>query len=98
MEIKMNFEAMERMIAACKDAEDQVEQTMKEIARLAEDLNGGGLLGTGGLAYYDALQDVLSPKMGKLKAKFVELQGDLKNAVAEIQKAEADTVSEIANN
>lgn len=95
MEIKMNYEEMERMIQACKGAEDQLEEVISQVIHITEEINGGALLGTGGTAYYDALQEVLKPKLQKLRNKFVELQGDLRQAVSSMKSADSETAGEM---
>lgn len=80
-DVKMNYQSMEQMAAAFKNAHNQVETSMNEMKKLAQMMESGALLGMGGDAFKAAIQQKLLKRMKVLSAKMAELEKDIKGAV-----------------
>ncbi|MDX2160957.1 MAG: hypothetical protein SF162_06490 [bacterium] len=81
MEILVNRPMMERMMNTLQFASDEMQDTLTEVRAILDLLEGGALLGEGGAAYADALRDVLSPKIMKLRSKFDETKNDIAKVI-----------------
>lgn len=85
--IKLDFPKAEEMQKTFKAAGTQLEATMKEMQAIANTLKEGALLGSGGNAYVEAITSKLTPSLKKLRAKYDELDKDVKKA-SDIMKAQ----------
>jgi WXG100 family type VII secretion target len=92
--IKLNYEQAEQMAKTFKEGSQQLQQTMQEMKKLAEMLQEGGLLGRGGTEFVNAIQNNLCPSITKMGNKFVELEGDVKAAIAAMRQADAESTQQ----
>jgi len=83
--IKLDYPKAEEMRKTFKASAEQIEATTKEMAAIANTLQEGALLGTGGTAYVEAVRTRLIPSLNKLKAKYEELDKDVAAAVKAMQ-------------
>jgi uncharacterized protein YukE len=81
-DVKMNYQSMEQMAAAFKNAHSQVESSMTEMKKLAQMMGDGALVGMGGDAFKAAIEQKLLKRMKVLSDKMAELQKDINGAVA----------------
>lgn len=85
--IKLDFPKAEEMQKTFKAAGQQLDATLKEMQSIANMLKEGALLGDGGSTYVEAITSKLNPSIAKLRAKYDELDKDVKKA-AEIMKSQ----------
>lgn len=85
--IKLDFPKAEEMQKTFRAAAEQLDATMKEMQNIANTLKEGALLGSGGEAYVEAINAKLVPSLTKLRAKYDELEKDVKKA-AELMKSQ----------
>jgi uncharacterized protein YukE len=81
-DVKMNYQSMEQMATAFKNANSQVETSMNEMKKLAKMMEDGALVGMGGDAFRAAIEQKLLKRMRVLADKMAELQGDINGAIA----------------
>ena len=89
--IKMNYGLMEEMHQAFNRGVEQLEDTLREMQSIANELEDGALLGRGGAAFTDALRSKLSPSITRLSDKFQELALDIQNAMGDIREADSSS-------
>ena len=89
--IKMNYGLMSDMNQTFKRGVEQLEDTLREMQSIANELEDGALLGRGGAAFTDALRNKLSPAIVRLTDKFQELAGDIQNAMGDMQDADSSS-------
>jgi uncharacterized protein YukE len=77
----MNYGSMERMQKSFHQAHRQIEDSMREMDKIAQMMEGGALLGVGGDAFRDAIKSKLLRRMKTLAEKMQELEGDIRGAV-----------------
>jgi WXG100 family type VII secretion target len=87
-EIKLVYQTAEDMIQTFAKGKEQLEKTNQVMKGIAQQLNGGALLGQGGEAFEDAIQGKLCPAIDRLTNKFEELMGDVKKAIEYMQEAD----------
>lgn len=87
-QIRMNFDAMEAMAKAFKDAAQDVEEIETKVKEVATTVENGVLRGKTGSALRDKLRDELSPALLRLKAKYEELEKDIREAVDQMRDAD----------
>lgn len=80
-DVKMNYESMNQMATAFKNAHSQVENSMNEMKKLAQMMGDGALVGMGGDAFRAAIEQKLLKRMKVLSGKMAELQKDINGAV-----------------
>ena len=80
VDVRMNYESMEKMAKAFLDAEVQLRDTLLEMQKITRMVEDGALLGAGGDAYLDAM-GILMPTLKELEGKMLELAQDIKGAV-----------------
>jgi uncharacterized protein YukE len=80
-DVRMNYDSMERMQKAFHNAHRQIEDSMREMDKLAQMMEGGALQGVGGDAFRDALKSKLMRRMKTLAEKMQELERDIHGAV-----------------
>jgi WXG100 family type VII secretion target len=90
-EIKMDYDMMAEMKSVLQKGAEDLDDTIHQVAKVAEMLEGGGLIGQGGDAFSDGLRGPLTQKITKMRDKFEELQRDIQNAVESMQQADSDT-------
>lgn len=93
--IKIDFAKAEDMRKTFKASSQQLDQTIKEMQAIANTLEQGALLGTGGKAYVDAIKTKLIPSLNKFKAKMNELDNDVKAAVDYMKEGDAQVKSQM---
>lgn len=81
-DVKMNYNSMEKMAQAFKEAHAQVDESMREMKKLAKMMGDGALVGDGGTAFQDSINSKLLKRMQQLHQKMGELEGDINGAVA----------------
>jgi uncharacterized protein YukE len=87
--IKLVYASAEDMAAAFQKGAEQIERTSQDMQGIAATLEGGALLGRGGTEFVQAIKGQLVPALGRLAAKFHELDKDVKFAIAEMRKQDA---------
>lgn len=87
--IKMVFPLMQDMAKTFQQGSQQLEQTKREMAAIAQTLSDGALLGQGGSAFTEAIRSQLIPAINRLDAKFQELQADVLEAANIMQQEDA---------
>lgn len=93
VDVQMNYETMEEMAKAFKNAKSQMEDTMKAMQELAQNMENGWLLGEGGDMFAQALRGRLGPRLKILGEKFGELEGDIRGAVADLRDGDKEAAS-----
>lgn len=91
--IRMDYSDMADMSKTFKQGAEQLNKTRSEMQNVAKQLAEGALLGRGGQAFTEAINARLCPAIQKLSEKFVELDGDVQNAVQKMQQADATSKS-----
>ncbi len=81
-DVKMNYNSMEKMAQAFKEAHQQLDESMREMKKLAKMMGDGALVGDGGTAFQDAINNKLLKRMNQLYQKMGELEGDINGAVS----------------
>lgn len=81
-DVKMNYNSMEKMAQAFKEAHQQLDESMREMKKLAKMMGDGALVGDGGTAFQDAINSKLLKRMNQLYQKMGELEGDISGAVS----------------
>jgi uncharacterized protein YukE len=80
--VVMNYEDMEAMAKAFREAHQQLERTLREIEKQAKLMEEGALQGEAGAELVDGLRGPLTKRLQALSRKMDELDGDLRSAVA----------------
>lgn len=81
VDVKMNYSSMEKMEKEFQRANKQLEDSMREMKKLAKMMEDGALQGLGGDAFRDAIIQKLLPRMKVLSEKMSELSKDIDGAV-----------------
>lgn len=81
IDVRMNYDTMEKMQKAFDAAAQQMEDTLKAAQGLGKEMEGGALQGEGGTAFVAAIDGPLTQSLNKLRDKMVELSKDIKGAV-----------------
>jgi len=89
IDVRMNYDTMEKMAKAFDAAARQMEETQKAADGLGKEMEGGALQGEGGTAFKAAIDGPLTKSLNKLRDKMLELSKDINGAV----KATRDGVS-----
>jgi len=79
--IRLVYALAEEMAKTFQKGVEQLEGTKHEMQNIAATLEGGALIGRGGSAFVEAIRGQLCPSLDRLKAKFHELDGDVKVAI-----------------
>lgn len=95
--IKMDYRQMQDMSRTFKDSAQQLEATTSEIQRLAQILANGALVGDAGETFCHGLDNVLIPALRRLKDKFVELEGDIIGAMADLRDEDGEAGGRFRN-
>jgi WXG100 family type VII secretion target len=83
----MDYEAMEKMANEFKAAQNQLQETLSAMKNASKMMEGGALLGTGGDAFRDVINQKLAKKLSKLIDKLKDSESDMKKAIQENKKA-----------
>jgi uncharacterized protein YukE len=81
-DVRMNYQAMEKMGKTFHQAHQQIDTSMKEMEKIAKTFEDGALLGTAGDAFRDAIRSKLIKRMKVISEKLKELEGDIAGAVS----------------
>jgi WXG100 family type VII secretion target len=92
--IKMNYPLMEEMAKTFRQGSQQLQETLKEMKSLSQMMSDGALLGRGGVAFTEAIQGKLCPAIVRLDKKFLELEKDIKDAMADMKEADKTSKSQ----
>ncbi len=92
-EIKLVYQTAEEMIQIFAKGKEQLEKTNHAMQGIAQQLEGGALLGQGGEAFKEAIRGKLCPAITKLTDKFEELMGDVHKAIEYMQEADRTSKS-----
>lgn len=84
---RMDYEAMEKMANEFKAAQNQLQETLSAMKNASKMMEGGALLGTGGDAFRDVINQKLAKKLTKMIDKFKDSESDIKKAIQENKKA-----------
>jgi WXG100 family type VII secretion target len=85
-DVQLDYEMMDQAAKLFNSGAQQLGETRQAMNQLAQAMRDGVLLGEGGDAFAEALQEILGPRLDKLQEKFDELKGDILFAVAEFKK------------
>lgn len=92
-DVKMNYDSMEKMAKTFQQANQQIEQSMREMEKIAKVFEDGALLGSAGDAFRDAIRSKLIKRMKLIGDKMKELEGDIKGAVSKTRDGVATAKS-----
>ena len=84
---RMNYASMREMSRAFKQAAQQLEQTMSDMQKVSKMMEDGALVGDGGQAFKDALDNKLRKRLETLKAKMQEMNKDIAKAMEAMGQA-----------
>jgi len=80
-DVRMNYESMDTMADQFFKAAEQLDDTMGDMQKVAQMMEGGALHGNTGSAFVDAIQSQLVPAMNIMRDKLSEMGEDIKAAV-----------------
>lgn len=80
-DVRMNYNSMEQMAKAFHNAHRQVQDSMRQMEKLAKQMEDGALVGDSGDAFRDAIRSKLLRRMKVLAEKLQELEQDIHGAV-----------------
>jgi uncharacterized protein YukE len=81
VDVRMNYGSMEKMEKEFNGATKQLDDSIREMKKIAKMMEDGSLQGVGGDAFRDAIQGKLIPVMRRLADKMDELSWDINGAV-----------------
>jgi WXG100 family type VII secretion target len=84
---RMDYEAMEKMAKEFKAAQSQLAETLSAMKNASKMMEGGALLGTGGDAFREVIDQKLAKKLSKLIDKLKDSESDINKAIQENKKA-----------
>ena len=87
-EIKLVYATAESMVKTFVDGVNVLQETNSRMEKIAGTLEGGALLGQGGVAFVEAIRDSLNPAIGRLEEKFEELAQDVRDAIEDMREAD----------
>lgn len=86
--IQMNYAMVQEMSQKCTQTAQLLQDTMREINQIAEQLDSGVLVGRAGQALSGGLRSRLNPSINRLQEKFREIAGDLMGALSDLQSSD----------
>jgi len=95
--IKMNYAEMEEMSNIFKKAGQDLEDLKKNMQKLADVIDGGGLIGDAGTAFSSGIRQELCTAIDKLSAKMKELSTDIWGAKEFIEHGDQEAQSRFKN-
>ena len=90
-EIRLVIPTAEDMIKTFVEGVNVLQETNSRMEKIASMLEGGALLGQGGVAFVEAIRDSLSPAIGRLEEKYQELAKDVKQAIDFMEEADQES-------
>jgi WXG100 family type VII secretion target len=69
------------MASAFDKAAQQLDDTMSAMQKVVQQMEGGALVGNGGTAFANAIQEQLVPAMNTMRDKLAEMGEDIRAAV-----------------
>lgn len=84
----MDFPSMEKMAQTFGQAQQQLQETQQAMTKIAEQMEGGALLGQGGSTFVTAIKNTLNKKLKTMADKMKELQTDINSAQQAMRQAE----------
>jgi uncharacterized protein YukE len=88
-EIKLDYGKAAKMASAFKAGKEELEATKQAMVKIASDLEGGAMLGTGGEAYVHAIREIFVKNLDKFISKIDEEVADVNNAIKDMQEADS---------
>ena len=88
-EIKLDYPKAAKMASAFKAGKEELEGIKQAMVKIASDLEGGAMLGTGGEAYVQAIREVFLKNLDKFIQKIDEEVADVNNAIKDMQEADS---------
>ena len=82
VDVRMNYGSMDKMEKEFEAAASQLDDSYREMQKIAKMMEDGALHGVGGDAFREAIQGSLLPAMDSLIFKMNELSSDINGAVA----------------
>ena len=92
-EIKMDYGLMEDMSRTFLQGVEQLQDTNQAMQSIANEMEDGALLGSGGVAFTEAIRGKLCPAITRLTDKFQELSEDINKAMEDMRSADSSTES-----
>lgn len=86
--ISMNYAMVQEMSQKCTQTAQLLQDTMREINQIAEQLDSGVLVGRAGDALATGLRSKLNPSINRLQDKFREIAQDLMGALSDLQSSD----------
>jgi len=80
-DVRMNYSSMEAMQKSFHQAHNQIEDTMREMEKIAKTMEDGALVGMAGDTFREAIRTKLMKRLKVLADKMRELEGDIQGAV-----------------
>ena len=80
-DVKMNYQSMENMEKAFHAAQQQVQDSIQEMEKVAKSLEDGALLGMAGDAFKDAIRSKLEKRMKVIADDMGALEKDINGAL-----------------
>jgi len=87
-QIKLNYPAMQEMAQQCKSVSQRLLETIRLAQQIAQEMQGGALVGDPGEAFSAALTSAFCPAVMKLSQKFEEVAKDIEGAIADMQASD----------
>ncbi|PJF28708.1 MAG: hypothetical protein CUN52_12095 [Phototrophicales bacterium] len=87
--IAMDYEKIMEMSQKCKETAQLLVETMREINQIADQLDGGVLVGRAGQALSNGLRGRLNPSINRLQDKFNEIAQDLIGAMSDMRSSDS---------
>ncbi|HMK09631.1 MAG TPA: WXG100 family type VII secretion target [Anaerolineales bacterium] len=89
----MNYQTMREMTKGFKSAQQQLQDTLTAVQKLAKEMEGGALQGQAGQTFQGAITGQLTKQMKKLADKMGELANDVEGARAYYEDGVKDAQS-----
>lgn len=86
--IKLNYPQMQEMAEQCIKLEQRLQETVQLGRSIAQELQGGALIGDVGEAFAATLNGKFSSQTMRLSQKFGEIAKDIKSAIADMQASD----------
>ena len=87
-QIRVNYGALEDMAQHCTKVAEKLSQTQQLAMKVAAEMSNGALVGDTGEQFSAALSGPFSNAVLRLMAKFLEVSGDIRGAIADMQAAD----------
>ena len=88
-EIKLDYAKAQKMASAFSKGKEELDAIKTAVAKIAEDLDGGAMIGDGGKAYVHAIKEVFLKNLDKFIQKFEEEAKDVNDAIKDMQAADS---------